>query len=77
MQRVLLTATTHGLSASFITQPIEVPACRNELRQLLGNGATAQTLLRVGYGSPVAPTPRRPVADLLIDAAPALPGGSL
>lgn len=71
-----LTATTHGLSASFITQPIEVPACRDELRRLLGAGITAQTILRVGHGSPVAPTPRRPMADLLIDATPALPGGS-
>jgi Nitroreductase family len=75
MQRVLLTATTHGLSASFITQPIEVPACREELRRLLGAGITAQTILRLGYGSPVASTPRRPVADLLIDTVPALPGG--
>jgi nitroreductase len=76
MQRVLLTATTLGLAASFITQPIEVAACRDELRRLLGAGSIAQTILRMGYGSPVAPTPRRPVADLLIDAAPALPGGS-
>ena len=76
MQRVLLTAATLGLSASFIAQPIEVPACRQELRRLLGAGITAQTILRVGYGSPVAPTPRRPVAELLIDAAPALPGGT-
>jgi len=76
MQRVLLTATTLGLSASFLTQPIEVLACRDELRRLLGAGITAQTILRVGHGSPVAPTPRRPVADLLIDAAPVLPGGT-
>ncbi|HTI25663.1 MAG TPA: nitroreductase family protein [Kutzneria sp.] len=76
MQRVLLTATTLGLSASFIAQPIEVPSCREELRHLLGAGITAQTILRVGHGSPVAPTPRRPVAELLIDAAHVLPGGT-
>ena len=76
MQRVLLTATTLGLSASFIAQPIEVPDCRAELRRLLGAGMNAQTILRVGHGSPVAPTPRRPVAELLIDAAPSLPGGT-
>jgi hypothetical protein len=76
MQRVLLTATTLGLSASFIAQPIEVPACHDELRRLLGAGVTAQTILRLGHGSPVAPTPRRPVADLLIDTAPVLPGGT-
>lgn len=76
MQRVLLTATTLGLSASFIAQPIEVPSCREELRRLLGAGINAQTILRVGHGSPVAPTPRRPVADMLIDAEPVLPGGN-
>ncbi|QUQ64041.1 Acg family FMN-binding oxidoreductase [Kutzneria sp. CA-103260] len=76
MQRVLLTATTLGLSASFIAQPIEVPSCREELRRLLGAGVNAQTILRVGHGSPVASTPRRPVAELLIDAEPVLPGGT-
>jgi nitroreductase len=76
MQRVLLTATTLGLSASFIAQPIEVPSCREELRRLLGAGVNAQTILRVGHGSPLAPTPRRPVAELLIDAEPVLPGGT-
>ena len=76
LQRVLLTATTLGLSASFLSQPIEVLACREELRRLLGAGITAQAILRVGHGSPVAPTPRRLVADLLIDAAPLLPGGT-
>lgn len=76
MQRVLLTATTLGLSASFIAQPVEVLTCREELRHLLGAGITAQTILRVGHGSPVAPTPRRPVADLLIDAEHLLPGGT-
>jgi hypothetical protein len=75
MQRVLLTATTLGLSASFLAQPIEVPACREELRRLLGTGITAQTILRLGHGTPVVATPRRPVADLLINAEPVLPGG--
>ncbi|MBB5898081.1 nitroreductase family protein [Kutzneria kofuensis] len=76
MQRVLLTATTLGLSASFIAQPIEVPECRKQLRHLLGAGITPQTILRIGHGSPVAPTPRRPIADLLMDGEPALPGGT-
>ncbi|MFB9615938.1 Acg family FMN-binding oxidoreductase, partial [Kutzneria kofuensis] len=76
MQRVLLTATTLGLSASFIAQPIEVPECRKQLRHLLGAGITPQTILRIGHGSPVAPTPRRPVAELLIDAERMLPGGN-
>ena len=66
MQRVLLTATTLGLSASFLSQPIEVPHVREELRRVLGGTLAPQTLLRLGFGSPVPATPRRPVADLLI-----------
>ncbi|MCX2951414.1 nitroreductase family protein [Lentzea sp. NEAU-D7] len=31
MQRVLLTATTLGLSASFLSQPVEVRSVREEL----------------------------------------------
>jgi hypothetical protein len=64
LQRVLLTATLHGLSASFVNQPLEVPALR---RAVLGPGTLqghAQMLLRVGRGTPVAPTPRRPLDEV-------------
>jgi nitroreductase len=67
MQRVLLVATTLGLSASFMSQPIEVGTVREELRRTLGGSLEPQTLLRVGFGSTVPATPRRPVSDLLID----------
>lgn len=66
MQRVLLTATAAGLHASFISQPVEVPHIRAELRQLLGGGLWPQIVLRVGYGTTVPPTPRRPLADVLL-----------
>jgi nitroreductase len=65
MQRVLLTATSTGLAASFLTQLIEVPSVRTELRQLLGGGLWPQTVLRIGYGSPVPPVPRRPITDVV------------
>ncbi|ACU36486.1 nitroreductase family protein [Actinosynnema pretiosum subsp. pretiosum] len=65
MQRVLLTATSLGLSASFLSQPVEVPAIREEVR-LLAGGPFPQTVLRLGFGEPVPPTPRRSVADLLM-----------
>jgi nitroreductase len=68
MQRVLLTATTLGLSASFLSQPIEVPPVRDELRRTLGGTLVPQTILRLGFGLPVPPTPRRPVEDLLLEA---------
>ncbi|WP_037314324.1 Acg family FMN-binding oxidoreductase [Amycolatopsis orientalis] len=61
MQRVLLTATDAGLSASFCSQPIEIASARAELRALLGGTDHPQTVFRLGYGYPGVPTPRRPV----------------
>ncbi|MEU6148794.1 nitroreductase [Actinosynnema sp. NPDC047251] len=69
LQRVLLTATTLGLSASFLSQPIEVRPVRDELRRALGGMVVPQAVLRIGFGSPVPPTPRRAVRDLLMEPA--------
>lgn len=52
MQRVLLTATAAGFDASFVPQPVEVPAVRAELRTLLGGGLWPQVVLRLGHGTP-------------------------
>lgn len=60
LQAVLLTATTAGLSTSFLSQPVEVPHTREALRALLPTPDHPQTVLRIGYGSPVPRTPRRP-----------------
>ncbi|NGY62416.1 nitroreductase [Lentzea sp. NEAU-D13] len=68
MQRVLLTATTRGLSASFLSQPVEVHRVREDLRRALGGMLVPQTVLRLGFSTPVPPTPRRPVADLLVNS---------
>lgn len=62
MQRVLVTATAIGLSASFLSQPVEVPVIRAALRTLLEVRGYPQTVLRIGYGYPAAHTPRRPPA---------------
>ncbi|MEV0678903.1 nitroreductase [Actinosynnema sp. NPDC050436] len=67
LQRVLLTGTALGLSASFLSQPIEVRPVRDELRRSLGGMVVPQAVLRIGYGSPVPPTPRRAVPDLLME----------
>lgn len=67
MQRVLLTATAAGLDASFISQPVEVPEVRGELRALLGGGLWPQIVLRLGRGAPVPWTPRRSLADVLLE----------
>jgi hypothetical protein len=59
MQRVLLTATTAGVSASFLSQPVEIPATRAVLRQQLGGRAHPQVVLRFGYGFMAPMTPLR------------------
>lgn len=77
MQRVLLTATTLGLSASFLSQVVEVPTTRRQLRELIGGGLWPQTVLRLGYGSPVPPTPRRDLSEVVGPArVPACPARS-
>lgn len=76
MQRVLLTATTAGLSASFVSQVLEVPTTRKQLRTLIGGALWPQTVLRLGYGPPVPATPRRALADVVVDGPhPAARGG--
>ncbi|MGM1062363.1 Acg family FMN-binding oxidoreductase [Saccharothrix sp. Mg75] len=70
LQRVLLTATSLGLSASFLSQVIEVRRTHTELRRSLGGSVVPQTLLRIGFGAHVPPSPRRDVTDLLLEPNP-------
>lgn len=70
LQRLLLTATVVGLSASFVSQLIEVPAARRELRTLTGGYSQPQVVLRLGHGTPTARTPRRSAADCLLAGPP-------
>ena len=65
LQRVLLTVTDEGLAASMLSQPIEVPAAREQLRLALGRHGTPQMVLRIGYGQPGSTTPRRAPADVI------------
>jgi hypothetical protein len=64
-QRVLLRAAAAGLSASYFSAAIAVPAVRARLREVLGETGSPQVLFRVGYGREVRATPRRPVEDVL------------
>jgi nitroreductase len=67
LQRVLLTATDAGLATSMISQPIEVSGAREQLsRSLGGRTGTPQMALRIGYGQPGNPTPRRDVAQAIL-----------
>jgi hypothetical protein len=65
LQKLLLTATDSGLAASLISQPIEVPAARDQLRRSLNRTGFPQMALRLGYGMPGRPSPRRDVTDVL------------
>lgn len=65
MQRVLLTATVDGLAVSFLSQLVEVPDVREELRRLVGTAHPPVAVLRIGRGWPTTRTPRRPLADLI------------
>jgi nitroreductase len=66
LQRVLLTATWLGLATTPISQPVEVPEAREALSR-----EAAQMVLRVGYGKVAGRTPRRPLSEVLLPAAPA------
>jgi nitroreductase len=68
--RLLLTATAHGVTASPLTQALEIPATRARLASELGVIGRPQMLLRLGYGESGAPTPRRPVDDVLARSNP-------
>lgn len=65
LQRILLTATDAGLAASMLSQAIEVPAAREQLRLGLGRSGVAQMVLRIGYGQPAFASPRRPVTEVI------------
>jgi hypothetical protein len=51
--------------ASIFSQVCEVPSTRQELRRRLRLSANPQLMLRAGIAPPTAPTPRRPLADVI------------
>jgi nitroreductase len=69
LQRVLLTATARGIATSPLTQPLEtrdawlVRDPRSGIEQ-------PQMILRLGYGLPQSPAPRRPISDILDEPEP-------
>lgn len=65
LQRVLLAATMHGLAATPMSQPLEIPALR-ELVTDTAAGQWAQVILRLGYGQPTTASPRRPLTEVLV-----------
>jgi nitroreductase len=71
LQRVLLTATVHGVTASLLYQPIELHDIRQPEVGWWPWPECPQIVIRFGYGPPGPGTPRRPVEDILDRAAAA------
>jgi nitroreductase len=69
LERALLVLTRAGVSASFMNQPVELPDVRWLLRSPLTGVGQSQMLLRIGYGPPVPPTPRRALDEVVVRSA--------
>jgi hypothetical protein len=69
LDRALLRAESESLCVAYLNQPVEVPELRTRVGELTGRGGFPQLVLRIGYGTPGAPTPRRPLAEVL-DSSP-------
>src|SRR5215831_3399006 len=69
LQRVLLTATVHGIASCPLTQPLET-ADAWLVRDPRSASDSPQMILRLGYGLPVPATPRRPVTEVLDEPGP-------
>lgn len=63
LQRVLLVAAGHGVSTSFLNQPLDLRDMRKR-RDPHHRRGHPQMIIRLGYGLPVARSPRRPTAEL-------------
>jgi hypothetical protein len=68
LQRVWLEITRKGLWASPVTQVVEVKRTHHALRAGLGLRSYPELLLRAGRAPSVDASPRRDLADLLLDA---------
>ena len=66
---VLMHAADEGVMGQPLAQATDFPAVRVRLRQALGLVGVPQMALRLGYATGTAPTPRRPLDDVLSDAA--------
>jgi nitroreductase len=69
LQRVLLTATVHGVSASFLYQPIELHDMRGDAAPAWPWPEHPQMIIRFGYGSQSTGTPRRRPDEVFVQPA--------
>lgn len=66
LARVLLLATAHGVSSSYLNQPLEHDGSRPQFRAAFDLPGRPQLILRLGYGVDGPPTPRRDVREVLL-----------
>ncbi len=66
LQRVLLLASSSGVSAALHSQPLEIPQLRDFIAQYLGGGAHPQMITRFGTTGHSAVSVRRPVDEVLL-----------
>jgi nitroreductase len=68
LERVLLRACSHGITSSFLNQPVEVKAIRPRLAEAIARSAEQpQAVMRFGYGPDVPHSPREPLEQVLVD----------
>jgi nitroreductase len=67
LQHVLLVATACGLSASFFYHLVESDDMHEEESQKWPWPENRQMVIRLGYGSPTVPVPRRPLAEIMAE----------
>jgi hypothetical protein len=70
LERVLLEVAQLGYVAGPITQAVEVPLTRSQLRAALSWGTHPQMLLRIGTAAPTPLTPRRRRSEMVHGGAP-------
>ncbi len=67
LSAILCRAAAWGITASYLNQPVELPALRQRLCKLVSDVPSPQIVLRMGYAlKRPAHTPRRDVKDVLI-----------
>jgi nitroreductase len=66
LERVLLLATLRGLATALTSHALEAPELRWLVRDPQAPPGHVQMVLRLGYGPPGPPTPRRSVRDVLV-----------
>jgi hypothetical protein len=66
LQRVLLLASSCGVSAALHSQPLEIGTLREFIRVQLAGGGYPQMVLRLGTTGQAAVSVRRPVDEVLL-----------